>query len=1047
MALSSKKELDVELSQIKKIWISTLSVKRPVTVLTLLASLLVVGFIAYTKIPSEMMPRGMTFPFLSVYIPYPNATPQEIEDQLARPLEEMMRTVNGIEEMRTSSSERHVWCGLEFRQNVDMEVAYAEVRDRTERLLPQLPDDVDRIWIWKYSNEDDPIVWFVAAYDNDMVDDPYFMLDTHVKRRLERVAGVARVEMWGTEEKEIMIDVDQDRVRAQKVNLYNVIQALQRDNFTMTSGFVKDGSKKLYVRSIGKLPDINEIGNLPVGDGNVRLKDIAEIVYDIPGYQWFSRAGRQRSVGFGVYKTSMANTAQTCDEIEKIINEEFRTNPELEGINIDVLYNQGFYVHESIRNLINTATWGGFFAFLILYVFLRRFRMTLLINLAIPLSLLITITVLYFLGWTLNAITMMGLMISVGLVVDNAIVIVENIYRLKAEGLSDQDSAIYGSSQVGLAITLATLTTVVVFLPLILMNDDAIFSWYMFRIGLPVMAALIASLFVALIFIPLATTQVSSGKPVKPPKFIDQSIVLYEKALKWTLRRPLDATVIIIFLMMSMSFAASQLGQTDEGGNINNFGIWLEFPQNNNIQRTYDIVRAIEDTVYAKEDEYNLKTVVTRFRRTRARLNVFLRPPPEQQWYHTIYYGFRNMIGMPIKLPMIREDVIEDVKKRLPKFSGVDYRFNWQSSGGSDAIRINLKGEDTSTLLRIAKEAERRLRTIPDIISTEIDLESGNDEVQVWIDRELSQKYGFDPQIVAGTISYALRGIDLPDYRTENREIPMSIGLKPEDRRTLEQLKNLSISSIMGTQMPLATFSDFHISKGLGEIRRTDGKTALSITVYANEDDLESLGQKIDAVMDGFQMPRGYEWSKGQRFRRMQESNESQQLALLLAITFVFLLMGTLFESFIMPLAIIVSIPLSFFGAYWILFLTNTPLGMMVIIGLVILVGIVVNNAIVLVDMINRFRQAGYDRWEAIIEAGKHRFRPIMMTAFTTVCGLIPMALGNSAVVGMPYAPMGRALIGGLLTSTLLTLLVVPLLYVFLDDLREWIKVRWNMSR
>ncbi|RMH73942.1 MAG: efflux RND transporter permease subunit [Gemmatimonadetes bacterium] len=1041
-------KLNIELSHIRKNWIPLFSVRRPVTVVTLLASLLVVGFIAYTRIPLEMMPRGLSFPYLGVYVPYPNSTPQETEELVTKPVEEMMRTVSGIEEMSTDTSDQGVWCGMMFQQHVDVDEAYAQIRDRTERLMAELPEEVERIYLRKFSQDDDPVIWFVTSYDENAVPDPFFLLDTHVRRRLERVAGVAKVEVWGVEQKEIMIDVDQDRVRALNVNLYQVIQALQRDNFTMTSGFVNDGGKKLYVRSIGRLPDISEIQNMPVGNRGVQLKDIATITYDIPGYRWFQRAGRQKAVQFGVYKTSMANTAETCGEVERILHEEIETHPSLAPFQFDILYNQGDYVKESIQNLVNTALWGGFFAFIVLFIFLRRFRMTLIINLAIPLSLLITVTILYFMGWTLNAITMMGLMISVGLVVDNAIVIVENIYRMKAEGLTAQDSAILGASEVGLAITLATLTTVVVFLPLMLMGDNAIMAWYMLRLGLPVVLALIASLCVALVFIPLAATKVTSSKPVKPSRVINTMLGWYEAALRWTLTHRADTTIIVIGLLISMGWASSQLGMTDEEGHINNFNVWVDFPSNNSIQRTYDIVRAIEDTVYAHAEEYRLRTVSTNFRRTQARFNVFLQAPPKYQWYDTLYQGVRQLLGIPVPRIMTRNAVIEDVKKRLPEFPGVEYRFGWQSgSGNNAAVNITLTGDDTQTLFELAQEVKRRIQSIPEVVSAEIDLESGYDEIQVKLNRELSQKYGFDPQVIVGTLRYALAGLDLPDYRTPDQEIPMSIGLQPEDRRNLHQLKNLTISSMTGNLMPLDTFADFHIAKGMGSIKRINGKTSIRVSAMTQEADLEALGNKIKHVMKDFQPPRGYEWQMGQRFRRLEQSGESQLFAMILAITFVFLLMGTLFESFLLPIAVIISIPLSFFGAYWMLYLTDTPMSMMVGIGLVILVGIVVNNAIVLVDMINRFRLAGYTRFDAILEAGKHRFRPILMTAFTTMFGLLPMALGNSAVVGMPYAPMGRALIGGLLTSTFLTLTVVPLFYVYLDDLRMWLKAMWGHSR
>ncbi|MFQ5606009.1 MAG: efflux RND transporter permease subunit, partial [bacterium] len=369
-------------------------------------------------------------------------------------------------------------------------------------------------------------------------------------------------------------------------------------------------------------------------------------------------------------------------------------------------------------------------------------------------------------------------------------------------------------------------------------------------------------------------------------------------------------------------------------------------------------------------------------------------------------------------------------------------RTSWrQQEGGDDAsLAITLYGDDTSTLAELAKEVERRLRTIEEIISIETDRERGSNEIHLEINREQAKKYGISPPAISGTVQYALRGFPLPKYQTEEKEIDVQIQLREEDRRNLSQLKNITFFTASGKEIPLSAVASFKVRKGLGEINREDGKTYLTVKAFTTEDDMGKLYRKVDQVMQGFEMPYGYTWTKGQNFRRMQESDESMKFAMILSITFVFLLMGFLFESFVLPLSVIMSIPFSFLGAAWILFLTGTPMDIMSQIGFVILVGIVVNNAIVLVDLINRLRKEGYSRHDAIIEGGKQRFRPILMTAFTTIGGLIPMAIGNASMIGIPYAPMGRTIIGGLLTSTLLSLIAVPWAYTLFDDMREYFK-------
>jgi HAE1 family hydrophobic/amphiphilic exporter-1 len=385
-------------------------------------------------------------------------------------------------------------------------------------------------------------------------------------------------------------------------------------------------------------------------------------------------------------------------------------------------------------------------------------------------------------------------------------------------------------------------------------------------------------------------------------------------------------------------------------------------------------------------------------------------------------------------------EVLEDLKKRLPTFPGVEIHSRWSHDGGGDesSLEIALYGDDTENLAVLSREVERRLRTIDEIVSLETDREQGNDEIHLHIKRDQAKKYGISPQVISGTVQYALRGIPLQKYQTEEKEINVKIQLREDDRKNLSQLKNLTFFSENGREIPLDAVANFIVRKGFGEIHRENGKTYLGVKANLSQETMGVVYAKVDQVMDGFEMPYGYTWSKGRRFRDMQESDNSQMFAIILAITFVFLLMGFLFESFVLPLSVIIAIPFSFFGAFWLLYLTGTPIDLMSRIGFIILVGIVVNNAIVLIDLVNRLRKEGYSRFDAIMESGRQRFRPILMTAFTTIGGLLPMAVGNAQMIGIPYAPMGRTIIGGLLTSTILSLIAVPWAYVLFDDLRNY---------
>lgn len=1025
----------------KKSLLPSLSVRKPITVLMCFAATLLVGIIAYSQIAVELMPTGFTAPFLGVWVPYQNSNPQEVEEKIAKPIEDIVQTISGIKTVSTNSSEGGCWIGIRFNQGTEMETAYSTLRDRMERVKKDLPEDLDRYYLRKFSSDDDPILYISIAL-TDKLDDPYTTIDNQIVKQLQRLDGVANIEIWGTDQKEIMIQVDQEKVKAHRIGMYDLINGLRKDNFSLSSGYVLDGRKKILLRSVAKYRSMEDIKNLKVND-YVRVSDIADVVYDIPERKFVQRVDRKPAVKLGIFKESAANTAEVCQALVANL-ERIKKVPVLAGSRMDILFNQGEYIEDSLNNIQQSAAWGGIFALLVLYFFLRRTRMTIIITLAIPVSVLMTLTVLYFMGWTLNLMTMMGIMISIGLVVDCSVVVVENITRLKNKGLSAEDSAVYGASEVGLAITLATLTTVVVFLPLLLMNDSAGMKFYLLRIGMPVILALVFSLFVALYFIPLASSRLTSDRKPRESWFIGLCIRLYEKGMVWTLNHRVDAMIILILIVLT-SFMID-LKETDESrGHINNFNLLFDLPSDYTLEECDKFFQEVEDIIYAHKDEYDVKVVDTRFSTTWARVEVFLNPPEHVQWWQALAHGTAKLVGIDVKDPMSREDVRADILKKLPKYPGISVRTHWsRGSGQEGSIQLVLYGEDTNTLVALSKDVEKRLKNIPEVLSVDNGVDQGSDEARIYINRELAKKYEINPQTITGTIAYAVRGFELPEYRTDENEIKVRIQLKENDRENLYQVKNLTFFTPQGKEIPLNALATFTVEKGVGEIYRENAKTVLNLKIYTNEtDDIPAFYEKIDSVMVGFKMPRGYSWDKGERFIRVQEQNESQKFAGLLAITFVLLLMGILFESTILPFSVILaSIPFALVGARWMLFITDSSLDLMAGIGIIILIGIVVNNAIVLIDRVIRLRSEGWSREEAIVEAGKNRFRPIMMTAFTTVFGLLPMALGNASLIGIPYAPMGRAMIGGLLASTFLTLLALPLIYTYFDDLRSmWKRV------
>ena len=1017
------------------------SIARPVTVAMCLVALLVIGCVSYMKIRLQAFPSGWEWKRLWVWVDSRDTSPKENDQEICRLFETYLGTVKNLSNMRTWAGKDWADASLRFRPETDMSLAYNQVMDRLDRLKLELPPEKrDRTGVWKYNEEtDQEIIWMGVAPPAG-VEDVQSFIEERVQRRLERIDGVAKISFWGRFRKEIMVVVDQEQMRSLVVRPAEVVQALQGDNFALAGGYVHEGGKKYFIRSLARYKDMDEIRRIPIrrsnGLGPVTVSDVGGVLFGMPPRLGSWRINGKEAVGLDVYKESSANvvdvSVQVREELERIAGET--------GTQFNVMWDQGRAVRDSIDNIRTTAIWGALFASLILLYFLRAVRMTVLITLSIPLCIMMTISALYFLDWSLNLLTMMGLMVGMGMVVDNAIVIVENIYRMRAKGMDVDEASVAGASEVGMAISMATLTTVVVFMPLMFMTGRVGLTFELTRVGIPVVVSLLGSLFVALIFIPLAAKLLGRRAATEDPKSVRWLRRKYHGGLRRVLAHRRDASLIFIILFVSVLYPASNIKKTTGRARVNNeFFIRFTAPPFFKRAEMERVATQIEDFLDSRRETYRIETVRLGYWRQRGFIRVYLKEEPNKDWWYQFYKSVRKKSGFPVKGWMTRAEVIEDVKKHIPQFVGVRVmvQTRWRSDPG---VSVYLYGEDIDLLARLSETVRHRVEAIPDVVSVDSDLEFAEQEIQVLINKEQAHSYGITAQAVGRSISYQLRGVNLAPYYKEDREISVRLFMDEDDRQTLAQLKSFPFQSKTGTQVPLSAFATFNIKEGTGTIRREDGKMRMRVRAFTTQEDLKGLWEQIDRAMEGFAMPRGYSWNKGETYSRFQESDDTMAFAITMAITCVFLLMGVLFESFILPFAVLLSIPFAFLGVYWGLFLTGTVMGKMSQMGIILLIGVVVNNAIVLVDMINRLRVSGMTRSEAIEEAGYNRFRPILMTTFTTIFGLFPMAAGSATMLGTPYAPLGITMIGGLLSSTILTLFVVPLFYTYLDDLRVFLR-------
>lgn len=995
-------------------WLPKLAIHHPVTVLMGFLALMVWGALALERIPLQMMPDGFQPSVIWVHVPYSGASPRETDEFVVRPVEARLSTLSGVEEMSSRATESGARFTLTFFASRDMNEAYAEVADRMERALADLPEEVTRTWIYKYNPDDTPILWAGLTLPPE-VTDPAYLMESVVRPRLERIPGVASLDVWGAPTRSIYLDFHRESLAASGLGLGEIVGRLSRDNQQLGAGLLTTQGQRVAVRSLGRYPDLESLRQLPLGDG-WRLGDVAKVELRPDDERSINRINGQTAAALAMMKESGANTVEVTDRAAAVLRE-LEMDPRLQGAQFHALFNQGDLIRESMDNLKGSALTGGLFAVLILFAFLREARMTALIALAIPVSLLITIAVLYFHGDSLNLLSLMGLMLAVGMVVDNAIVVVETIQRRRAEGAAPREAALAGAAEVNLAIVLSTLTTMVVFLPIILMGENATLSFFLQALGYPVIWALGASLVVALVFSPLATLALPGRAPgpSRPELWL---AARYQRVIAWTLRHRAEAVALLLVMgALTVALPLRNIGQTDTvEGNLNDFNVRIEVPAQASDAERDSIVRAFEETVEAHREAWGVRVY-------RASLD-------EGSDHGRLFI----YLGAPSDLS--REEVMKEARRALPKnLPGVRFRIGWGGGegGGGNTVNITLHGEDISTLDALSAEVSRRLETQPSVLSATSSYEvSGVSELRLQVRRAEAEARGLRAADIGQTVGMALRGSPLRPVAWGSREYPIYARFREEDRSDLRALLAFPVAG----ETPVGAVVEPAWGKGPSRIYRTDGRTALTLAIDLAEGvALDDGLAEIQRALQGMTLPEGYSWTEGDRRQKMEEDASALLLALVLSAAFVFLIMGALFESFLLPFAVLTTVPMAGLGATWGLYLTGTSLDTMASVGLILLVGVVVNNGIVLLDLVTQLRAQGYSRDEALAHAGAIRLRPILMTALTTIFGLLPMAFGDAGLIGIPYAPLGRVVVFGLGTSTFLTLIFVPFLYTLLDDL------------
>ena len=1010
--------------------LSRLAVKRPITTAMLLISVLVLGSIALFRLPLAYLPE-VDAPFIGVQIPMPNSNPMQIEKEIVKPVEEVLATLPAVKTLNAQADADQAQFFLEFDWGQEIDIVRMQVSEKMDQVEPELPDAIGEIIIFSFNTNDIPVVQARVSAKGVDLSESYELIEARILNRLRRVPGVARVTLDGVEPKEIDIELVLAKIRAHNVDVGALITQLQNASSNLVLGQIESGGLRFTARALGEFTSVEQIGNLQINQQGLRLKDIAELSYEEPPIPHGRHLDLEFAVGLEVFKESTANTVDVVREVMSVIQTEINNDPLLAGVNLFVWEDQGQEIVGGLTGLLKAGTIGALLAIFSLYFFLRRFDSTVIVSMSIPFSILAACGIMFFTGKTLNILSMMGLMLAVGMLVDNAVVVLESIDRTHRTIKDRKEAALRGAQGVSTAVAASTLTTLIVFLPLIIGARTDLTTWLK-EIGITITIALACSLFSSLTLIPLMSAHFLGRKKPKPIKSIAWMEEKYAGALRWTLRHPAKTfVVLVLFLVVGfLPFFTGMVESAIFSGMVNErIFLRYEFADHTYKSEALEIVNQVEPFLWENKEKWEVASLYSFWQENRAETTMVL--------------SRKNMSDEEVR------ELRKRIRDELPEIAGVKLFFEDEADTGGNThfFAVKFFGQDSGVLEDLAKEASRRVETLAGVQDVRTSFRDSQREVRVKIDREKAKRHDLDAQDLADIFSFTLGAMRLPRFNTGDREVDTWLALRLEDRQNIEDIKNLQIGGgDGGIPVTLADIATFQIVPRPREIVRENRKVRVAVRATYEGDDWESTQEEVASLMDAFDMPPGYSWSWNDRIIEQQEQGSQMGVNFLLALVLVYLVMASLFESLSQPFAILFSILFAFPGAAWMLAATGTSFNLMAQIGMLILMGIVVNNGIVLLDHTNRLRLDGLSREEAILQAGRERLRPILMTAATTIIGLLPLAVRGPATSGIFYYPLARTVMGGLISSALVTLLVLPYVSVGVESVGNWFKRLWRVS-
>jgi len=1029
------------------------AVRRPVMVSMIFLILIILGVISFVLLPIDLFP-DVDLPVVMVVAGYEGAGPSEIENMIAKPLENALAATKNLKNIYSYSLEEACVVMAEFDWGSDMDVAAADVREKVDMIRFALPEGVESPSVIKFDPSMMPIMFLGVSGEGRTPAELRYYAEEIIQPRIERLEGVAASFPIGGLEREIKVEVDRARLEALGFSVNQVIAAIRASNLDLPAGHLKFGQKDFLVRTTGQFTIPSQLENVVISNHQgipIRLKDVATIRDDYKERTSVVRVGGASAIAMLVQKESQANTVTVADRVKKTLASVIRELPEDTKINL--VWDSSDYIKKSVGNVKRSALEGGLLAVFIILVFLGSFSSTLIISVAIPVSVVVTFALIYFGEMTLNITTLGGLALGIGRLVDDAIVVLDNIFRHRQRGERPAEAAVVGASDVSTAVLAATATTIIVFVPIFFVKGMV---GILFRpMGYTVVMSLAASYFVAMILIPLLSSKFLKVEKIGNPGDVSSKGKLfrlsqrlfdaiddhYQRVLSWCITHKtlviLGVALALVASLPLVNFIGAEfIPQIDEG----QFNISLKMPVGTELERTEEVIAQMENIIVENVPE--LKTIM-------------VRGGVEGEGFAALSSIFQDITGSHaanLEASLVDQskrersiwEIMELLRVKFKDIPDADIHVmsagltqEMTSFGGAAApIVVEIRGYDMETARSLASQAKQIIEQTPGSRDVRIMREEGLPEVQVKIDRDRAAALGLTLGQVAQTIQTNVKGTVASLFRdpTLGKEYNILVQLREEDRENLLDLDRIFITSPLGKQIPLSNLAQVVKAKGPVKIDRKNQERTILVTSQAYGRAPGTVAAEVETRIEKkLRVPENFSVYVTGAYEDQKESFQILLYALALAMVLIYMVLAAQFESLLDPFIVMFSVPLGIIGVIWGLFLTGKTLSILSFVGMIMMAGIVVSNAILLVDYTNILRKRGLKLHDAVVNAGKTRLRPILMTSFTTMLALVPMALGFGEG-GEMYSPLAVAVISGLFISMALTLIFIPTLYTVFEE-------------